>query len=98
MVSLVGGSTCTNTIGNVCNGDASRLMPLDHLPLAEYLDHFQAEFPSEFGGRVGGPTETVESSVSVAPSDFNSNESTESTTSIDSLGDVSERCFHQLEL
>lgn len=98
MVSLVGGSTCTNTISNVCNGDASRLMPLDHLPLAEYLDHSQAVFPSEFGGRVGGPIESVESSVSVAPGGFDSNESTESTTSNDAFGDVSERCFYQLEL
>ena len=51
-VQLVGTGTCTNTMANVCLGEAQTLMPMDHLPLAAYLAHPQATFSAEFGGRV----------------------------------------------
>ena len=107
---LVGTGTCTNTMANVCSGDAQILMPMDHLPLAAYLAHPQATFLPEFGGRVPELPSLSEVSSSapsiIEPSTESSNISTSlstvetarSTSTDLAFGDISQRCFHQLEL
>lgn len=88
-------------MANVCCGDADRLMPLDHLTLAEYLEHPDALFLPEFGGRWPPEQVSTESSAS-APSSFEYvSESNSDVASSDSdvtpLGDISDRCYYQLD-
>lgn len=97
---MVGVSTNTASMANVCLGDDDLLLPLDHLTLAEYLVHPDATFPVEFGSR--HPSLPVPPAESPAPpADFEYQTESESTgvsTSPEPLGDISDRCYHQLDL
>ena len=98
MVSMVGVSTCTPNLRNVCLGSESDLMELDHLCLAEYYASSDATYPTIFGGRVSPPSQVSQDPVVVDAADsakFESlaNASSRSTNSYD----ISRSCYDMLE-
>ena len=89
-------------MSNVCSGDADILMPMDHLTLAEYLEHPESLFPAEFGGQCPSPPPLESGSTVPTPEPFEVNPSSSSESSVvDStptpLGDISDRCYMQLD-
>ena len=87
-------------MASVCLGDDDLLLPLNHLTLAEYLDHPEAQFPIEFGSRHPPVAEApVEPAVVDPPEGFeHGSDPTEESSNLSALGDISDRCYHQLDL
>ena len=52
MVKMIGASTCTASLANVCLGDDEFMLEMDNLTLAEYRAHPDSTFPARFGGKI----------------------------------------------
>lgn len=87
-------------MASVCLGEDDILLPMNHLTLAEYLDHPEAQFPAEFGSRHPPVADVpVVPAVVDPPADFEPpSSSSGGTATVSALGDISDRCYHQLDL
>ena len=89
-------------MSNVCLGDAVTLMPLDHLTLAEYLKHPDAQFLAEFGSRHPPAPPSLDVSPEVLVPEILENQPdsvvSSETSTVTPLGDISDRCYRQLDL
>ena len=98
MVDLVGVGVCTDTVANLCLGEATTLMDPDHLTLAQYQMAAGSSFPVKYGREVAFSGAPEYLNPQPLPTGFNVL-TTESSAGSDSttVSNVSDTCYFMLE-
>ena len=98
MVAVVGSSTCTDTVANVCVGSATQLMDPHFLTLAQYQMTPPATFPACYGSEVkfaGAPA--VINPQPLPPGFENGTSANTTTSSASEAPSVNDTCYFMLE-
>ena len=98
MVAVVGSSTCTDTVANVCVGSATQLMDPHFLTLAQYQMTPSATFPACYGSEVkfaGAPP--VLNPQPLPPGFENGFSANTTASSASEAPSVNDTCYFMLE-